>query len=331
MNQSLPAENPLPEGFLERLRLILPAANYERCVETFYREPATAFRVNPLKATAAQLEEELRTEGFELEPLAWKRDAFVVPGAQRRGLTECAACREGRFYIQNPSSMVPPLVLDPQPHEWILDLAAAPGGKTLQLAGMMRNQGKISAVESVRSRFFRLRANLEAHGVSNVKTYLRDGTRVWKHCPELFDRVLLDAPCSSEGRFNAHEPSTYAYWSKRKIREMQRKQKRLLFSALQCLKPGGILVYSTCAFAPEENEGMIQALLEKFGEVLHVEEVELPCANVQEGLTRWQGRTWRSELKRAVRILPDGLMEAFFVCRLRKLESTLEPGTDLIK
>ena len=156
----------------------------------------------------------------------------VVPNQQRRALTETAACRAGRIYIQNPASMIPPLLLDPQPGEWILDLGAAPGSKTLQMAGMMVNRGKISAVESVRGRFFRLRANLEKHGATLVQTYLKDGIKVWRNCPEQFDRVLLDAACSAEGRFNVNRPSSYGYWSTKKIREMQRKQKRLLFSAL---------------------------------------------------------------------------------------------------
>jgi NOL1/NOP2/sun family putative RNA methylase len=324
MDKNLIDQRALPEEFLERLQGILPPPRYPDCVSTFYQEAATAFRVNVLKDKAAALEEELRAAGFELEPLAWKRDAFVVPNQQRRALTETAACREGRLYIQNPSSMIPPLMLDPQPGEWILDMGAAPGSKTLQMAGMMANQGKISAVESVRGRFFRLRDNLEKHGATQVQTYLKDGIKVWRNCPEQFDRVLLDAACSAEGRFNVHEPSSYGYWSTQKIREMQRKQKRLLFSAVQCLKPGGTLVYSTCTFAPEENEVVVDSVLKKFGEALRLEEVERPSIEVQAGLTCWRDKALHPDLHRALRILPDGVMEGFFVCRLRKLESTLK-------
>ncbi len=324
MHEGYTAERLLPEEFLERLKSILPAAQYRRCVQTFCRKTATAFRANPLKAEKTSLEEELRAEGFGLEPLAWKRDAFVVPHQQRRPLTESRACREGRLYIQNPSSMVPPQVQDPQPGEWILDLGAAPGSKTVQMAGMMGNEGEIAAVESVRSRFFRLRANLEHCGATNVRTYLKDGTRVWKNCPEMFDWVLLDAACSAEGQFNVHDSSSYAYWSPGKIREMQRKQKRLLVSAVQCLKPGGVLVYSTCSFAPEENEVVVNSVLERFGAALRLEEGALSLARVQQGLTCWQDRSLHPDLSRAILILPDGVMEGFFVCCLRKLESTLK-------
>ena len=247
-----------------------------------------------------------------------------MPNEQRRELSESEACLRGEIYLQNLSSMIPPLVLNPQSGERILDLAAAPGGKALQMAGMMANRGKISAVESVRGRFFRLRANLENHGAILVQTYLKDGIKVWRSCPEQFDRVLLDAACSAEGRFNVNEPSSYGYWSTKKIREMQRKQKRLLFSAVQCLKPGGTLVYSTCTFAPEENEVVVDSVLKRFGEALCLEELGKPPVAVQEGLICWRNRGLHPDLQRAWRILPDGIMEGFFACRLRKLESTLE-------
>ena len=324
MNES--PQSPLPEAFAQRLQQILPAGRFASCWQTFHQPSATAFRVNLLKADTPSLVEELRTAGFTLTSVPWKADAFTVPRGQRRSLTESAACRQGRLYIQNPSSMIPPLLLDPQPDEWILDLTAAPGSKTLQLAAMMGNQGKISAVESVRSRFFRLKDNLALHGAANVRTYLKDGTGVWKSCPEQFDRVLLDAPCSSEGRFNSTDPKSYAYWSEKKITQMSRKQNRLLFSAIQSLKPGGILVYSTCAFAPEENELIVHRALERFPDALHVKAVELPFDNVQEGLVEWRGKALHPELRNAVRILPDGAMEGFFVCKLEKLGSTLDPG-----
>jgi 16S rRNA (cytosine1407-C5)-methyltransferase len=308
----MPIAPPLPPRYLERLRLILPEGPLAACLEAMSREPATTFRVNPLKATLPQALQALA--GFELAPLPWKADAFVVPHHQRRALTESAPCRQGWIYLQNPASMVPPLVLDPRPGEWVLDLAAAPGSKTLQLAAMMKGEGRLSAVERVRDRFFRLKANLEAHGASWVQLYLKDGTGVGRTCPEWFDRVLLDAPCSGEGRFNARCPETYAHWSEAKIREASRKQKRLLSSAARALKPGGVLVYSTCALAPEENELVVARALE-WG--LEIEEIAAPCEALP-GLTQWQGKDLPSELSRCLRIVPDGLMEGFFVCRMRK-------------
>ena len=190
---------PLPESFRARLQTILPAEHFAACWQSLAVEQPTAFRANALKGTPDALVTELTAAGFALTPLAWKPDAFVIPAAQRRVLTECSAYREGRLYIQNPSSMVPPILLAPQSEECVLDLGAAPGSKTLQLAELMGNQGRIWAVESVRGRFFRLRDNLARYGAENVQTHLADGTRFWRRHPERFDRVLLDAPCSSEG------------------------------------------------------------------------------------------------------------------------------------
>jgi NOL1/NOP2/sun family putative RNA methylase len=318
-----PPQNALPTLFRQRLESILPPDRFDPCWQTFHRPPATVFRVNLLKTDAESLIPELHTAGLTPTPLPWNPDAFAIPDAQRRCLTETDACRQGRLYIQNPSSMVPPLVLDPAPDEWILDLTAAPGSKTLQLAAIMGNRGKISAVELVRSRFFRLRDNLALGGATNVQTYLKDGTRVWRNCPEQFDRVLLDAPCSSEGRFYTEDPKSFAYWSKKKIAEMSRKQKRLFYSAVQSLKPGGILVYSTCTFAPEENERIVQRALEQFPDALRIEPIDLPLIDFQEGLVEWDGKDLHPELKKAARILPDDLMEGFFICKLRKLDTTI--------
>ena len=314
--------NEIPAAFRERLQALLPPERFADCWRSFAAVHPTAFRANRLKTDADVLYNELQSEGFSPTPLAWKSGAFTVPAEQRRALTECAAYEEGRLYIQNLSSMVPPILLDPQAHEWILDLTAAPGSKTLQLAEMMGNEGRISAVESVRGRFFRLRDNLAKHGADNVQTYLKDGARVWRQCPEQFDRVLLDAPCSSEGQFRAGEPKTWAYWSEKKVAEMNRKQRKLVFSAAQCLKPGGVLVYSTCTFAPEENEAIVDRVLGQFPGALEVEEIELPFAHAEPGLREWKGKAFDPQVQRSRRILPLGGMEGFFVCRLRKKETT---------
>ena len=312
----------LPEEFTQRLRQIVPTEHFADCWSSFTRPMATAFRINSLGRQAENVAAELTNAGFKLQPLTWKADAFTVPDSQRRALTESTACAEGRIYIQNPSSMIPPIALDPQPDEEVLDRAAAPGGKTLHIAALMKNRGRIGAVEIVRNRFFRLRDTLERGGAQIVQTYLKDGTRVWRQCPERFDRVLLDAPCSGEGLFQIDQPQSFAYWNKKKIAEMVRKQRRLLYSAVRSLRPGGTLVYSTCTFAPEENEAVVQHALEQFGNALAVEEIDIYLNTMQPGLSEWQGTAFNPTLRAARRIVPDGIMEGFFICKLYKREST---------
>lgn len=308
----------LPPLFLERLQSLLPPPNLAAYQQAFTAPGPTALRVNRLKAGADEVPENLRGQGFDLTVVPGIPDAYSVPAAQRRALTESDAYRAGRLYIQNPSSMIPPLLLEPRPEDWVLDLTAAPGSKTTQLAAMMRNEGRISAVERSRSRFFRLHANLEQQGVTNTRTYLRDGNGVGRQLPERFDRVLLDAPCSAEGRFSAADPAPWQGWKPKRPRKLQRQQRRLLASAVAALKTGGVLVYSTCTFSPEENEAVLDDALKRFAGALEVEVPPRSWPNANPGLESWEGTQFDPQVKRALRLLPDGLMEGFFVARLRK-------------
>lgn len=207
---------PLPPIFVERLQAILPPDRLHDCLQSFTLVRPTSFRVNTLKTSEAALIARLGAQGFTLRPVGWRPATYSVPADQRRALTESGAFADGEIYIQDLSSMLAPMVLDPQPGERVLDLAAAPGGKTLQIAAMMENRGELAAVESVKSRFFRLQANLRRGGACMVKTYLKDGRSVGAKVPERFDRVLLDAPCSSEARFTAGDPASWSHWSLKK-------------------------------------------------------------------------------------------------------------------
>ncbi len=317
-------QSALPDAFLERLRRIVPADRYDEVLRAFAESPATGFRVNTLRAATEAVVEELEALGLRLHRVDWNADAFWVTPDERSRLLASDAYAGQHLYVQNLASMIPPLVLDAQPGERILDLGAAPGSKTLQLACLMRNTGEIAAVEVVKRRFYKLRANLEAQGATNVRSFLRDGATVWHHRPEHFDRVLLDAPCSTEGRFRTDDPATYAYWSPRKIKEMARKQRRLLFSAVQSLRVGGVLVYSTCTFAPEENEAVLDKTLRRFGDALHLEPFDLDLENMQPPLTEWQGKPFKHDLSPARRLLPTPTMEGFFVVKIRKVSATAD-------
>jgi 16S rRNA (cytosine1407-C5)-methyltransferase len=309
----------LPEAFVERLHRIIPPERLLGVLESFaLRKPAT-LRINTLRAGVDETAAELRHEGFHLTPLPWMAEAFQVPAAEREALTHSAAADVGRIYLQNPASLLATLALAPRPGETVLDLAAAPGGKTLHMAALMGGQGRISAVESVRGRFFKLRANIDRGGASLVKTYLMDGRAVGGKVPGRFDRVLLDAPCSSEARFSRLRPASWQHWGPRKIREMARKQQGLLLSGFRALKSGGVLLYCTCSFAPEENERVVAELLGRYPHQLAVEKLRLAVTNTQEGLTQWEGQTLDGALSGCARILPDSTMDGLFLCRLRRL------------
>lgn len=318
----------LPELFLERLRHIIPTQKWDALANTFAEPKPTTFRVNTLKARPEMIQERLEHQSFRLERVSWCPGAFILRRGGLRELQETEIYKKGEVYVQSLSSMIPPLVLDPQPGETVLDLTAAPGSKTTQMAALMRGEGQIVANDNDRIRFFKLKANVELQGTSNVELKSYPGEQFGRHRPNYFDRVLLDAPCSAEGRFLVREPSTFRYWKAAKVKEMVRKQKNLILSALHSLKPGGTLVYSTCTFAPEENEGVITWLLEKadqhgmpveVGAARHAPPIRF-LANQMPGLSTWEGESFHPSVRNSVRILPTFQMEAFFIAALRKRE-----------
>ncbi len=311
----------LPEAFSERLEKIVPREHFNAIIQTFDTPKRVTFRFNPLKTTPSELEAELARDGIVYERVRWDilEGVYRINPEDKLRLTQTSAFYEGRLYIQNLSSMIAPVLLAPKPEETVLDLAAAPGGKTLMLAGMMQNTGWLSAVELQRERFFRLCDNLKHQGVTNAHTYMTDGRSVGKKCPEMFDRILLDAPCSSEARFKTHEPKSMSYWSIHKVKETSKLQRRLLLSAFDALKPGGKLLYSTCSFSPEENESPLQHLLERHGERLKTIPLTLPFDNIQKPLIRWGKEVYDERIQNAVRILPTDTIDGFFICLLEKL------------
>ena len=309
----------LPPEFVERLHRILNDDDFGTAIHTMNEPRRTSFRVNTLRADVEPTVHALREAGIKVASIDWYDAAFYVEPAFRQALLESEAYRAQHIYVQNAASMLPVLPLAPTPAEHVLDLAAAPGSKTLQIVCEMDNEGEVAAVEIVRERFYKLNNLLKLQGAEIVRTFLRNGMTVWRHRPDHFDRVLLDAPCSSEGRFHTSRPETFAYWSPRKVKEMARKQRKLLSSAVKSLRPGGILVYSTCSYAPEENELALTDILIEFEGKLEVEPFEPRLPNMRRPLEEWDGReVHRDVVEHARRVVPDDLCDGFFICRMRK-------------
>ena len=275
------------EIFLKRLHEILPS----KALEHFGRPPNFIhFRVNTLKISFEEAQIKVKDLGIAFEILNGFPIVLSVLVDQGKELMNSYMVEQGLLYPQGLESMKAVIELDPQPGEYVLDLCAAPGSKTSQIAALMNNEGVLMANEPVRARFYRLKSVLERTGAKAVLS-MTDGRR-FRVKEKLFDRVLVDAPCSSEGMFKYDQPKSYAYWNVRKIKEMAHKQKGLLLNASRLVRPGGILVYSTCTFAPEENEEVIEWFLRK-----------------AEGLV----------LQSQQRILPDGRMEGFFIAKWQKV------------
>jgi 16S rRNA (cytosine1407-C5)-methyltransferase len=305
-------EENLRHQFEQRLATNLGQDIAQRISARLDSSPLPAYWLNPL------VEHAFDPPGEELATLP---GVWVAPDLDRKALMHHPAVVAGRAYPLNPSSRLPVVALDPQPGEEILDLAAAPGGKTLMMAAAMRNSGRIAAVEPVRPRFHRLRANLSRCGVTICAFYEHDGRAIGRKVPDRFDRVLLDAPCSSEARIRWNDPATFEHWKPRKVSEAAKKQRSLLRSAYQALKPGGVLVYSTCSFSIDENEAVVARLLrrEPGAQVISLQdEPWLKGLDWLPGQGLGRDSDVDSMLKGCLRVLPDDVWDGFFLARLTK-------------
>lgn len=318
---AIPADlPPLPAAFTALLDALIPPDSRARVDASYTAPKDVVFRVNPLRAPDAD------TVLAALAPLTptpipGVPGVYRLPASGRDALTHHPLAADGSLYIQGVASMAAVWALDPQPGEEVLDLAAAPGGKTALIAAQMGNSGRIAAVDPVRARFFRLKANLQRLGVRNAQLYLKDGAQVGRLVNGRFDRVLLDAPCSSEAQFTRLDPASWAHWSPKKVRASAALQARLVRSAADALKPGGVLVYSTCSLSPEEDEVVLDALLRERHDLVPEPlpwPVELPALP---GLTVWNGQPLHPGLALARRMLPTEWTDAFFLCRLRRRHS----------
>ena len=310
----------LPEKFIKRLQAIIPSEHLSDVRETFEVKKRPVYRINCLKSNIQDIKSDFKANHIAFDSIPYLDYAITIGANDTAHPVVERYVADGSLYRQNLSSQLVPYILEPRGSEQVLDMCAAPGSKTSQIAALMENKGTLIAVEKVKARYFKLQAVLKLLGADNVGTKLADGRR-FSAKDILFDKILVDAPCSSEGRFSCHSKKTYQYWSLRKIKEMQRKQKGLLLSASRLLAPGGTLIYATCTFAPEENEGVINWLLKKSDIGLQVVDCrsKIPAdVRIYPSLTTWQGREYIPDVSKTARILPTGNMDGFFIAQLKK-------------
>jgi NOL1/NOP2/sun family putative RNA methylase len=212
--------------------------------------------------------------------------------------------------------MIPPIVLEPKPHEIVLDMAASPGSKTTQIAQYMENKGILIANDYTIERMKPLSINLQRCGVSNAIITLMEGQWFKKSGIEV-DRILVDAPCSGTGTIRK-SLKTIGIWNPDMVRRLSITQKQLIETAFNLLKPSGILVYSTCSLEPEENEAVVDFLLNKYDNA-ELEEIKLKNIKKSSPILEFEGKQYNEEIKKCLRIWPqDNDTEGFFVAKIRK-------------
>lgn len=315
--------NKLPSKFLERLNNLIKPDELPSVLESFTKKRPTTFRTNTLKISTSDLKKELTNLGFQFNNPEWYLDAFILLNKSQSELMDTPFYKNGFIYIQSLSSMIPALVLDPKEDENILDLTAAPGSKTTQIASIMNNTGMILANDTSRPRLYRLQANLKLQGVTNTDITQLPGQILWERFPEYFDKTLVDVPCSMEGRFYTEDIKTYRDWTLNKVKELVPRQCFLLRSATSATKVGGTIIYSTCTLSPEENEGVIDWILKKEVDNIEIEKISLKNLKGNPALTSFANKNYNKKVKNALRILPSDLMEGFFVAKIKKLKSNL--------
>ncbi|MDD4382147.1 MAG: RsmB/NOP family class I SAM-dependent RNA methyltransferase [Candidatus Dojkabacteria bacterium] len=281
----------------------------------FSQRAITTIRLNPLKGDTEDTKKSLIGKGYELQEVSGVKDTYFVLNRDKSEISQTQEYVDGKFYIQNLSSILATLVLDPKENEKILDMCAAPGSKTTHISALMNNTGQIIANDSEISRVSALRNVLEQFGVKNAKATLSDANDFGKKYPEYFDRVLLDAPCSGEGMIYMQGTKPLRFWGIDKIKRCSYLQKDLILSAFRALKEGGTLVYSTCTLEPEENEGVVSYLLEHYPNAI----VEDTGLKFDKGITKWSGNIYDPKVRNSTRIVPSSKNMGFYIARIKKV------------
>ena len=272
----------LPEEFLDRMKELLQD-ECEEFVASYDRPRSYGLRRNPLK-----LDEEafLRTVPFTLQKVPWAREGYYYDHEQRPGRHPLH--EQGVYYIQEPSAMVPVQILDPKPGEIVLDLCAAPGGKTTMIAGRMQGEGLLIANEIVPGRAKILAQNVERMGITNAIVCNHSPQELAEHFCGFFDRIVVDAPCSGEGMFHKEE-AALTEWSADNVAHCADRQREILPEAISMLAEGGRLVYSTCTFAPQENEQIVAWILAEYPQ-LEIEPIDAGAYGISPARPDWAGQ-----------------------------------------
>jgi len=299
----------LPLFFEQSFQNLMTEDEYKEFKASFDQKRYYGLRVNTLKISP---DEFLRLMDKALEPIPWVPQGFFYGEGESYG--KHPAYHAGLYYIQEPSAMMPAQALAPRPGERVLDLCAAPGGKTTQLGAHMQNQGLLVTNDISPKRVKALVKNVELMGLTNTFVVNESPQRLQQVYPEFFDRILLDVPCSGEGMFRKDREAVQSY-TRYKSEECVALQREIFESAYAMLKPGGTLVYSTCTFNPDENERNIEFFVSRYD--LEVDRLD-PMGGFEPSRSQWT-QSQDPQLSGGLRLWPHRAKgEGHFVCRLVK-------------
>lgn len=298
--------NNIPNFLYERLLKQYGGKLTESILNGFSVKRYVTLRVNTLKSNTDKIKEILNSSNIKYKEVEWSREALILEEVDEAEIRKLSIYENGEIYLQSLSSMLPAIVLDPKPDENILDMAAAPGGKTTQMASLSQNKALITACEKNKIRAERLKYNIEKQGANKVNVLIEDARNLDSYFS--FDKILLDAPCSGSGTININNEKLENIFTEELINRSVKTQYELLKKAISILKSGHEMVYSTCSILEEENENNIEKILKNNNiEIVPIDENLFKEANLLP-----------TKLKGTIIVAPNELYEGFFIAKLRK-------------
>ena len=298
--------NKIPDFFKELLEKQYSEDYIEKIIKGLTVKRKVTIRVNALKCTKEQVKKVLKSNNITFTEVEWCNEALVIENATEQNLQELDIYKNGEIYLQSLSSMLPPIILEPKQDEDILDMCAAPGGKTTQIAAITQNKAHITACEMNSIRAERLKYNLDKQGVTSALVMQKDAREIDDFFS--FDRILLDAPCSGSGTIDVNDEKTFKYFTPKLIEKTTKAQEKLIRKSVKLLKSGHEMVYSTCSILSIENEKIVENIL-KDGK-LEIVPIKLnKQANIEKLPVKIPG---------TLCVCPSELYEGFFIAKLRK-------------
>lgn len=294
----------IPQFLIEMLEEQYGKELAKQILEGYLAKRKVTFRINTLKGEKKKIEQELKNAGIEIREVDWNNEAYIIENATEKEVQNFEIYKNGEIYLQSLSSMLPPIILNPQEKTDILDMAAAPGGKTIQIASLTNNKAHITACEINKIRAEKLKYNIQKQGATSVYVMETDSRRISDFFS--FDQILLDSPCSGSGTLNIEDINIEKYFTKKLIDKCIKTQTELLKKAIKVLKPGKDMVYSTCSILSCENEDIVNKVLNNGCEIVPIKFEEIPQLP--------------TKIKGTICVKPNELYEGFFVAKIRKIK-----------
>lgn len=295
----------IPSFLIEKLKNQYGEELTNKILEGYNQKRKVTLRVNTIKANINEIQKILDNSNMVYTKVPWSDDALIIENVREPEITKLTIYDEGKIYLQSLSSMLPPIILQPKENDDILDMAAAPGGKTTQIASIVNNKARITACEMNNIRAEKLKYNIEKQGANCVYVMVTDSRKIDDFFS--FDSILLDAPCSGSGTLNNNDNKIEKTFTPKLIQKSSKTQAQLLKKAINILKQGKEMIYSTCSILQEENEDILASIL-KTGKV------EIVPINVDKTIPKLP-----TKIDGTLCVCPNEEYEGFFVAKIRKI------------